>query len=110
MNDVGKKDGDQLPFSLNGASGGQDFVGEEFWGVGLWIIIVFYEDRLGLSQVITTLSAELVSFDDPSLALWALHLVTPRSMVRESKGDLKSWVEANDGPVDFFYLTYLLLE
>ncbi len=68
---IGEHHGDDLALPLDGASGGEDLIGQVFRGVGLGLLIVDLRRFLGLVQVMATFAAEHVVGKDWSAALWA---------------------------------------
>ena len=61
---VGKEDGHELPFALDGAAGGEDLLGQEFGGVGLGLGVVDGRGFFGLAQVMAAFLAEAATWEN----------------------------------------------
>ena len=57
---VGKEDGDELALAFDGAPGGENLLGEELGGVGLWVGVIEESSGLGGSEGLAATTAELI--------------------------------------------------
>ena len=85
---VGEEDGYELPLTLDGASGGEDFLREVSRRVGLGLRVVNQGSFFELAQVMAALLAKSTAWKIRCPAVWAIDFQVAATLVTELGVDL----------------------